>query len=149
MLRLSSSPSGFRSPHHPAPSFSPCPPSFPSLSFGFFSLSLFLSCHRVFPLARTPPPSPRPFLHVRLVVRTCSHALFALVYRSPLVSRPILLLFRSRFAPAPPARRRDSTPSVPSILPSILPSIPLSFDSGLRAPRPRRERTVATIDPIL
>lgn len=114
--------------------------------FLFVSLSLLPSrLHRVFPLARTPPPSPRPFLHVRLVVRTCSHALFALVYRSPLVSRPILLLFRSRFAPAPPARRRDSTPSVPSILPSI----PLSLDPGLRAPRPRRERTVATIDPIL
>lgn len=82
------------------------------------------------------PPScafhfPPPPLFPRAVVWPHSHALFALVYRSPLVDRSFcffevaLLLLR---------------PRVGATLSGLVP---------VRASRPRRERTVATIDPIL
>lgn len=76
-------------------------------------------------LSRLPSPSPSSSLCHRMAARAfCS--------RIPVAPRrPILLLFQSRFAPAPPARRRDSLGLVPV------------------SSRPRRERTVATIDPIL
>lgn len=86
-----------------APSSSSFPPF---SSYLPLSLALFLSIATLSFLSRLPSPTP-PCRRMAAQPRAfCS--------RIPVAPRrPILLLFRSRFAPAPPARRRDSLGLVP------------------------------------
>lgn len=67
------------------------------------SLTLSLSIAAVLPLAPS-SSSPRRLLAYPMAAQPPR----AFCSRIPAPRRPILLLFRSRFAPAPPARRRDS-----------------------------------------